>query len=137
MPGQIEPDVSTSARTAGFRFSLVDGAAVLVCAGATVLLWRPVGPLVLLFPIVLGHFFLFCNIFRVRRFPELVWSAVFLLNMAGWLFLGSFSWWGVLAVQTPLTVFLIGREMTKPWYHGVGARVINRRHLDEYLAGKL
>ena len=61
---------------AGFRFSLVDAAMIAVCALATASLWPLLDEMTLVFPIVLGHFFLFCNIFRVPRKPELLleWS---------------------------------------------------------------
>lgn len=120
-------------RTWGFRFSATDAAAIAICAVATALLWRPSEGMAFLFPFVLGHFFLFCNVFRVRRKPELIWAAVFLANFGGWWLSGRFSWPGVMAIQLPLTALLIILEMRQPWYHGIFARRINRDRLDHYL----
>lgn len=93
--------------------------------------------LALLIGFVLGHFFLFCNIFRVRRGPELVWTAVFLANYGLWHLSGHFWIVGVFLTQIPLTIFLLWRETRKPWYHGIGCRRLNGEHLDEYLRGEV
>lgn len=45
-------------RAPGFRFPITDAAVIVSCAAATWLLWDAIGGLVLLFPIVLAHFFL-------------------------------------------------------------------------------
>ena len=73
----------------------------------------------LLFPVTLGHFFLFCNVFRLRRSYELFWSVLFLTNIGFWLFHNELHWAGILALQTPLTIALILLEMRSPNYHGV------------------
>jgi hypothetical protein len=77
-------------------------------------------------PLVLGHFFLFCNVFRIRREYEYIWAAVWIVNYGAWLFSGAFTWWGVLAVQSPLTVVLIVLEMRSPEYHGILWRWLRR-----------
>lgn len=56
----------------GFRFSTRDGVAVVMGLLVTASLWRRVGSLSLLPLVVLGHFFLFCNVIRVRTRYELV-----------------------------------------------------------------
>jgi hypothetical protein len=129
-------------RTWGFRFSLMDGAVLALGAVATA-----AGMLALegafvdfaaLGAFALGHFFLFCNVFRVRREPELIWTAVFILNAAGWELLGDgLTWRGVVAVQTPITLALLLWEIRHPRYHGIFARRLNPRHLDDYLAGRI
>ena len=106
----------------GFRFSAGDAVALAVAAVATWLLLPRIGFLAWLFPFALGHFFLFCNVFRVRRSYELIWAAGFLLNFGAWMVSGGFDWLGVLAVQTPLTLLLIVLEIRSPRYHGVFAR---------------
>ncbi len=59
-------------RTVGFRLSIVD-AVVLVAAGpATWLAWPHLGSLAGVIPLVVLHFFLFCNVFRIHRTKELV-----------------------------------------------------------------
>ncbi|MHC4135708.1 MAG: hypothetical protein ACYS0K_12065 [Planctomycetota bacterium] len=106
----------------GFRFSARDAVALTAAAVATWLLLPRIGSFAWLFPFALGHFFLFCNVFRVRRGYELIWAAGFLLNFGAWAVSGAFDWLGVLAVQTPLTLLLIGVEIRSPRYHGVFAR---------------
>jgi len=90
-------------------------------------MWSALGKIALLFPVVLAHFFLFCNVFRVRRSLELIWAGVFVVNFAAWSMAGSFSWWPVLLVQTPVTIACIGMEMRSPRYHGIGYSHIRRQ----------
>ena len=113
------------ARAAGFRFSLVDAVVIAACSVLTWLAWKPLGSPALGFPVTLGHFFLFCNVFRIRRSYELLWTAVFVANLAYWALLRDLSWSGVLAVQSPLTVALIVLEMRNPRYHGILWRRLN------------
>ncbi|MGE0711783.1 MAG: hypothetical protein AB7N76_30710 [Planctomycetota bacterium] len=109
----------------GFRFFPTDAAAIAVALGACAALWGPLGSYALAFPVVLGHFFLFCNVFRVRRSYELCWSLGFVLIAGGWLWSGRGGWLEVLACQTPLTALAIGLELRSPRYRGVGWRRIN------------
>lgn len=60
--------------TCGMRFSVVDAVTLIVGAGVTVWAWAFVPDLALVVPFLLMHFFLFCNVFRVSRRPELIWS---------------------------------------------------------------
>jgi hypothetical protein len=106
----------------GFRFSVVDGLFLALCAGATVLLRERLGPFVWIIAAAAGHFFLFCNVFRVRRSYELLWAAVFLANVAAWTWSGRFSWTAVLAVQLPVTALVVALEIRSPRYHGVFSR---------------
>jgi hypothetical protein len=127
-------------RTAGFRFSVVDGVAIAVCAAAMVHFRAVLGPYVGLFAFALGHFFLFCNVFRVRRNYELAWTGVCLANLSAWFLLGepfqaASDWLWPLAVQTPFTALAIGAEVRSPRYHGICARRWNPA-LDAYLAGE-
>ena len=113
-------------RTYGFRLSVADGL-ILVAGGlASWPTYRTLGEHALMLPLVLGHFFLFCNVFRIRRNYEYIWAAVWVVNYCAWLFSGSFTWWGVLAVQSPLTVLLIVLEIRSPEYHGILWRRLRR-----------
>lgn len=106
----------------GFRFSAVDGLFLALCAGATVLLRETLGTFVWIIAAAAGHFFLFCNVFRVRRSYELIWTAVFLVNVTAWTWAERFSWPAVLSVQLPVTVLFIALEIRSPRYHGVFSR---------------
>jgi len=123
-------------RTWGLRFSVWDAFILLLAAGLMIALRPATDSPTWAVAVVLGHFFLFCNVFRIHRKKELLWAAFFILNAAFWLDEGKFDWSGVLLMQTPLTIVLIGWEMHGPWYHGIGARRINA-HLDRYLKGEI
>jgi hypothetical protein len=123
-------------RTCGARFSITDGAALALGALGTWATWDELGTYRWMFAAALGHFFLFCNVFRVRRSYELLWTAVFLGNFAAWLLAGRFSWAWVLGLQTPLTALLIGLEVRSPRYHGIGCERLNP-DLPRYMSGEL
>lgn len=123
--------------TCGVRFSLVDGVVLIVGAGVTVWAWAYVPDLAMAVPFLLMHFFLFCNVFRVTRRPELIWSGVFIVNFM----INSASsyvvnWPAICAIQLPITAYLLWRETTKPWYHGIACRKWNAEHIDAYLRGE-
>lgn len=119
------PDVSRFAP--GFRFSWTDAAALMV--GALLVCWlaRLAGELALLAAFVIGHFFLFCNVFRIGRKPELVWAGAFVI-LAGlsigleWLDLRA-----ALGLALGLSTLLILREMCLPRYHGIFWQRMNPR----------
>jgi len=98
---------------------------IACCALLTWLAWHRPPHLVLVFPLVLGHFFLFCNIFRVGTRSELIWSAVFMLNATVWFTSDRFSWTAVMLSQTPVTLAVILRAILSPDYHGIGCRWLN------------
>ena len=118
--------VSRPARTCGFRMSVVDAVIQVTGAAAGWLLWERLGSLSLLFPVVVAHFFLFCNVFRVRRSYELMWAAAFVVNFAAWSVARSFSWVSVLLTQLPITAALIGAKVASDRYHGIGCRRLGR-----------
>ncbi len=111
----------------GFRFSPRDAAVIVVCTLATVWLWGRVGSLSLLLFGVLIHFFLFCNVFRVRTRYELIWAASFVLNAGAWQLADALSWQRVLGSQMVVTAFVIGAELRSPSYYGIGHRWIHSR----------
>ena len=124
-------------RTCGFRFSWADAVAVIVCAVATWLAWPWVGSLAILMPYVLGHFFLFCNIFRIRRKAELIWAGVFLVNFAACSLLGRLEIAVPLLAQLPVTIAALVWEIRQPTYHGIVCRKLNRKNIDRYLNGEI
>lgn len=123
-------DIATPARSQpGFRFSAMDAVVILVAFAATELLWETLGSIALLPLVLLGHFFLFCNVFRIRRAYELAWAAFFVMNLSAWSLTGNFGWERVLLVQTPVTVTCLVVEIISPRYHGVGCRWLRRPRL--------
>lgn len=75
--------------------------------------------------VVVGNFFLFCNVFRVARVLELVWAG-FALVLTVTAAVTGFPGWTLTAVCCGLaTALVIIYEMKKPSYHGWGWKVIN------------
>lgn len=109
----------------GFRFSRSDLVVVLI--GLFVVWYTATrhADLAILTAFVLGHFFLFCNVFRVGERSELVWGALLLVNVTIGGLLGDGSWWVMLPLQCVVTVVIIARALIGPDYHGIGCQRIN------------
>ncbi len=113
--------------TPGFRLSRLDvivlvlgsvGAAI----AATFVWWVGYG-----IALVIGHFFLFCNVFRLSRPLELAWAAVF-VALAGATVAINWPGWIATTIGTlVMTVIVIALEMRKASYHGVLWQQINPR----------
>lgn len=123
-------------RTWGFRFSILDGFVLAVAFLVSYLGFKSTNGLSLLLLFVVLHFFLFCNVFRIRRKPELIWAATFVANCIFWTVTGNVDLIPISLCQLPITVLLIVLELRLPCYHGVLARRINAR-LEDYLAGRV
>lgn len=119
-------------RKHGFRVSALDGAILLLGAVLTIWLRDRSFPLWWIVPMVLGHFFLFCNVFLVWRRLELAWAATFVANVMLHAESGIADALPNLLWQIPITVLVVGCQIRSPWYHGIAARWLNPR-LDEYL----
>jgi hypothetical protein len=110
----------------GFRFSMADGLVLLLALAATVQLWRMEIPLWWLLIVVLGHFFLVCNVFLVWRKYELIWALIFIVNVGTHVLLGRFHWLSPCLFQLPVTVTVILLQIRSPHYRGVFAQAWNR-----------
>lgn len=106
-------------KSRGFRFSFVDACAIALCTLGVVVLEPIIGTEAYLGPFVLGHFFLFCNVFRVRRRYELIWAALFLVHFSAWRLAGIDAWWPICLLQTPVTLGAIYAEIRSAEYHGI------------------
>jgi hypothetical protein len=109
----------------GFRFSRSDLVVVLI--GLFVIwhaaLWH--SDLAILTGFVLGHFFLYCNVFRVGERAELAWGTLLLMNVTICGLLADGSWWVVLPLQCVVTALIIVRALMSPDYHGAWCQRIN------------
>lgn len=108
----------------GFRLSFMDvgilaGGAIVASALVRVDFWIGVAV-----GFVVGHFFLFCNVLRMSRGPELIWAGVF-VALAGAAIWGVIAWPWVFVASGVITAVLAGVEMRRACYHGVGWRRIN------------
>jgi hypothetical protein len=103
----------------GFRLSLTD-IIILIIGGAVSAYFAVVEVTVSLIVVfVLGHFFLFCNVFRISRPPELIWAAFFICLSILTSTIGYPSWIGTFSLSIILTIVLIFRETRLPSYHGI------------------
>jgi len=109
----------------GFRISVWD--AVVLCGGALGAWWlyRIEWWIGVLLAWVVGHFFLFCNVFRISRGPELIWAAVFVLLCASRLLFHVPGWMATFLGSVLVAMLLIALEMVRPCYHGIGWQKIN------------
>lgn len=103
----------------GFRLSALD-VVVLILGALGVVVLASSGPaLAFIVGFVVGHFFLFCNVFRLSRPPELIWAVCFTVLAGSTLTTGSPSWFATTILSLVVTIVLIMLEMRKPSYHGV------------------
>ena len=109
---------------------------MLVGSAAGVLLYRISSGLSLFIPFVVYHFFLFCNIFRIPRKPELIWAGFFIINSAIWAFSGSLKLAILFGVQFFITLIILFHAVRQPAYHGIFSQRLNPR-LKDYLSGKV
>lgn len=111
----------TSPKRHGFRFSVWD--ALILAAGLGLTLWLHAidFPLWWIVAMVVGHFFLFCNVFLVWQRWELLWAAVFVINVGLHIANASFDWLLPLLWQLPWTITFIALQIRSPWYHGICA----------------
>jgi len=116
----------------GFRFFATDAIVVIAAAAGAILLRRMENPIWWVLAIVVGHFFLFCNVIRMRRGFELTWSVLFILNISFWMWMENLSSTTVVACQLPITAAFVIAEMRSTRYHGIFAPCLNPR-LSEYL----
>ena len=117
--------MDTSRFKPGFRFSLLDILILIIGFFATFILSIQLWWIGMVIGIVVSHFFLFCNVFRISRSPELIWAAVFTV-LAGTTILTGFPGWTItVALSITLSSFLIWRESKKPGYHGICWKTLN------------
>jgi len=131
-----QASTTVSPRSWGFRFSVTDAAALVAFAAVVAGLRWLGSDLWWVVVIVAGHFFLFCNVFRVIRSRELIWAALFVLNVGFWLLLGRLDWFTLLACQLPVTVGVIAWEIRTTRYHGILANRLNPT-LNDYLEARI
>jgi hypothetical protein len=103
---------------------LVAGATGAVLA-AQVLWW-----LGLIVALVVGHFFLFCNVFRVARPLELAWSVLFVALAGGTIAFDQLGWPVALSITLIGTLLVILAQVRKPSYHGIAWERFNPKLRD-------
>lgn len=103
----------------GFRLSSLDILVIIVGSVAALSLYfiMPIACFIILF--VLSHFFLFCNIIRMSRLPELIWSSVFLLLAGSTVLVEQPGWLITYIASFLVTIILVMIEIKKASYHGI------------------
>jgi hypothetical protein len=119
----------------GFRISKLDIGVVVAALSAAVWLYGYSTKLALLVLFVAGHFFLFCNVIRMSRIPELIWGGVFTGACISSLQFGTPPLAMALSLSVVATAVLVFLELRKPSYHGVFWRKVNP-HLPEWFGKK-
>ncbi|MDR3459224.1 MAG: hypothetical protein P4N60_17475 [Verrucomicrobiae bacterium] len=114
----------------------MDAAAIIVFLVVAAVFRNWDSPLWWMLLIAAGHFFLFCNVFRIIRRREFIWAGLFILNIGLWLWFGELTWLRILACQLPVTAVLIFADMRAPGYHGIFANRLNPK-LNDYLEGRI
>ncbi len=109
----------------GFRLSFTD-IIVLVIGLSGAIFFYNINPLVsIMVTFVLAHFFLFCNVIRISRIPELIWAAIFLILVGSSLIFNKSVLAVAFSISLVSTLTLIILELKKPSYHGILWQKIN------------
>lgn len=117
----------------GFRISKLDIGVIVVAVGIAVWLYGYSTRLSFSVIFVVGHFFLFCNIIRMSRIPELIWGAIFSGVGISSLQFGVPSWSLAMSLSLVSTAVLVFTELRKPSYHGIFWEKVNP-HLPEWFS---
>jgi hypothetical protein len=120
----------------GFRLSVLDVLVLLAGGWGTWFLGRKIWWAGAIVGFVVGHFFLFCNVFRIARKAELVWAAVFVLLCGATIATEFPGWMTTFGISLLLTVVLVVREMKQPHYHGIFWQRVNPNLLAWWETGK-
>ena len=115
----------TSKFQPGFRLSEMDVGILILGVCCSVLLARFDERLGLVTLFVLAHFFLFCNVLRMRRLLELIWAMLFVLLAGSTFYFGLPPWHYTLAAMLVVTFILAIAQILQPSYHGVLWQKIN------------
>lgn len=109
----------------GFRFSLRDAVVLAFSAVLSAVVQMSDLWIGIAIAFVVLHFFLFCNVLRITRPPELVWAAVFSGLVICSTLWGIPSWPTVFAASLLVTVIIVFIEVRRASYHGACWRKIN------------
>lgn len=103
----------------GFRLSKIDSVFLLAALIISTIGYPYSSMISFAILFVTGHFFLFCNVFRLSRLPELIWSVSFVTLSTVTSISNAPSWVVSASICIGLAFVLIALETRKPGYHGI------------------
>ena len=109
----------------GFRLSITDVIILIAGAIASLLVANIEFWFGIAIVFTVGHFFLFCNVFRMPRHLELAWAALFLLLLGSTIVMQQPDWLVSFGFSLIGTVVVVVIQLRQPSYHGVGWSRIN------------
>ena len=109
----------------GFRISVRDVIVLILGAAAAWWVARIDMSLNLAVLFTVGHFFLFCNVVRMARRLELIWTAIFLVLAACAQLLQTPTWNQTFAICLVATCVLVVIHARSPAYHGLFWQKLN------------
>ena len=109
----------------GFRFSAFDAMLLVAAALGALYFWPRTWWIGFVIVFVIGHFFLFCNVFRISRVLELIWATVFIVLTRFTVVSGHPAWTTTALLSLATTMLVVGIELRKPSYHGIAWTRIN------------
>jgi hypothetical protein len=111
----------------GFRIDFIDTIVLIAGAVGAVVASSVEWWMGLIVGFAVGHFFLFCNVFRLARPLELSWAVVFIGFSTCTILTGEPGWPVTIGVTLTTTIVVIAWMMRKPSYHGIAWRRFNPR----------
>ena len=114
----------------GFRLDAIDTVVLVAGAAGAVLLSQIEWWMGLIVGLVVGHFFMFCNVFRVSRPLELCWSVTFIALAGSTIVTGHPGWAVTLSGTLAATLLILVIQVRRPSYHGIGWRRLNPKLLE-------
>jgi O-antigen/teichoic acid export membrane protein len=120
----------------GFRMAKSDIVFLLISTVAAIVAWPWGWYLGLSVIWAVGHFFLFCNVFRINRTSELLWASAFCAMGFGSLMHEIPSWMATFVLSLILGLLFCFFETRRSSYHGVFWRKFNPR-LPEWWADRV
>ena len=126
---------SRQPRSYGFRFSIPDFFVIWIAGMANYFVWPALGAYSLIISYVVAHFFLYCNVFRIRSSYELIWASFFVIHSAICIYF-QLNYLVLFIIPLGLTMTLIIKEIRSTNYHGIFAEKLNPKLVD-YLNKKI
>ena len=109
----------------GFRLDAIDTLVLVAGAAGAIFLAQVEWWMGLIVGFAVGHFFIFCNVFRVAKPLELTWSAIFVVLAGSTIATGQPGWSVTIATTLVATLAVIAMQVRKPSYHGIAWQRFN------------